>query len=205
VLPRLIRHARQASPAASMVLCLAVQRDPGAPGCLVPGSHRGRSFRSSAVTRALRLGGGRRRCARPAHRSAPRPGPRATTGSAVRLEVVCRLLGLSGGLSAGAVLPLTAHSLFRVHGPVNLVRLTPGDRPGEPARFVLCALTAGAARPDAGHRSPFLSSSSKADMLIHQPFESFDGVLAFLRESVNDPARAGHQADDLPHGRRTPS
>src|SRR5690606_16098876 len=27
----------------------------------------------------------------------------------------------------------------------------------------------------------------KRDVLIHQPFESFDGVLAFLREAVNDP------------------
>ena len=28
----------------------------------------------------------------------------------------------------------------------------------------------------------------KGDVSIHQPFESFDGVLAFLREAVNDPA-----------------
>jgi polyphosphate kinase len=32
----------------------------------------------------------------------------------------------------------------------------------------------------------FLSNSSRV-MLIHQPFESFDGVLDFLREAVHDP------------------
>jgi polyphosphate kinase len=33
----------------------------------------------------------------------------------------------------------------------------------------------------------FLSNSKQGDILIHQPFESFDGVLDFLREAVNDP------------------
>ena len=33
----------------------------------------------------------------------------------------------------------------------------------------------------------FFSRLKQGDVLIHQPFESFDGVLAFLREAVNDP------------------
>jgi polyphosphate kinase len=33
----------------------------------------------------------------------------------------------------------------------------------------------------------FFERLKQGDMLIHQPFESFDGVLAFLREAVNDP------------------
>ena len=32
-----------------------------------------------------------------------------------------------------------------------------------------------------------LEQLRQRDVLIHQPFESFDGVLAFLREAVNDP------------------
>ena len=33
----------------------------------------------------------------------------------------------------------------------------------------------------------FFEQLKQGDVLIHQPFESFDGVLAFLREAVNDP------------------
>ena len=33
----------------------------------------------------------------------------------------------------------------------------------------------------------FFERLKQGDVSIHQPFESFDGVLAFLRESVNDP------------------
>jgi polyphosphate kinase len=33
----------------------------------------------------------------------------------------------------------------------------------------------------------FFERLQQGDVLIHQPFESFDGVLAFLREAVQDP------------------
>jgi polyphosphate kinase len=33
----------------------------------------------------------------------------------------------------------------------------------------------------------FFERLKQGDVLIHQPYESFDGVLAFLREAVNDP------------------
>ena len=33
----------------------------------------------------------------------------------------------------------------------------------------------------------FFEQLKRGDVLIHQPFESFDGVLAFLREAVHDP------------------
>ena len=39
--------------------------------------------------------------------------------------------------------------------------------------------------PSTGVRR-FWNSSSNRDVLLHQPFESFDGV-AFLREAVHDP------------------
>ncbi|MGV2481733.1 UNVERIFIED_CONTAM: polyphosphate kinase 1, partial [Salmonella enterica subsp. enterica serovar Weltevreden] len=34
---------------------------------------------------------------------------------------------------------------------------------------------------------PILEQLRERDVLIHQPFESFDGLIAFLREAVHDP------------------
>lgn len=106
-------------------------------------------------------------------------------GQAVRLEV-------SAGCSeylANFLLKqfnLPAPSLYRVHGPVNLVRLTqlvdlvndpkllfPSYRPCYPTQL----------QPG----QSFFERLKEGDVSIHQPFESFDGVLAFLREAVNDP------------------
>jgi polyphosphate kinase len=106
-------------------------------------------------------------------------------GQAVRLEVsagcsdhLADFLLRQFGLPDGA--------LYRVHGPVNLVRLNqlidlvdaprllfPAHKPTYPVQLV-------------PGRSVF-EQLRRHDVLIHQPFESFEGVLAFLREAVNDP------------------
>ena len=106
-------------------------------------------------------------------------------GEAVRLEVSA---GCSGYLSDFLLkqFGLPAESLYRVQGPVNLVRLTqlidlvrapdlcfPSYKSCYPTQ-----LTAGAS---------FFERLKQGDVLIHQPFESFGGVLAFLREAVHDP------------------
>ena len=106
-------------------------------------------------------------------------------GQAVRLEVSA---GCSPFLAdfLQSQFGLPAAALYRVHGPVNLVRmgqlvdlvndpalLFPPWRPAWPAQL-----------PQAGG---ILARLRRRDQLIHQPFESFDGVLAFLREAVNDP------------------
>ncbi|MFN3611446.1 polyphosphate kinase 1 [Tepidimonas sp.] len=106
-------------------------------------------------------------------------------GQALRLEVSA---GCSDFL-AGFLLEqfnLPPESLYRVAGPVNLVRLNqlvdlidaPALRferftPGWPV-----ALVPG---------QSFFERLKQGDVLIHQPFESFDAVLAFLREAVEDP------------------
>ena len=81
---------------------------------------------------------------------------------------------------------LTETALFRAAGPVNLVRLTQLiDLVSDPAllfpayqsRFPQ-QLTQGAS---------IFARMRQGDVLIHQPFESFDGVLAFLKEAVEDP------------------
>ena len=106
-------------------------------------------------------------------------------GQAVRLEVSAGCTPfLADFLQTQFALPAAA--LYRVHGPVNLVRmgqlveliddpalLFPPRRPAWPAKLP---------RPGA-----ILAQLRRRDVLIHQPFESFDGVLAFLREAVNDP------------------
>jgi polyphosphate kinase len=106
-------------------------------------------------------------------------------GQAVRLEVAS---GCSEFLSAFLLTQfnLPAQSLYSVPGPVNLARLTqlldlvdapdlcfPSYQPCFPTQ-----LTPG---------ESFFDQLKQRDVLIHQPFESFGGVLAFLREAVHDP------------------
>jgi len=106
-------------------------------------------------------------------------------GRAVRLEVSA---GCSEFLSDFLLqqFELPVQSLFRVPGPVNLVRLTQLiDLVGRPD---LCfkPYRASDTAQVTGSRSIF-DQLKRGDIVIHQPFESFDGVLSFLRDSVNDP------------------
>jgi polyphosphate kinase len=106
-------------------------------------------------------------------------------GQAVRLEV-------SAGCSeylAGFLLRqfnLPALSLYRVHGPVNLVRLTQlVDLVNDPKLLFPSYRACYPTQLQPGQS--FFERLKQGDVSIHQPFESFDGVLAFLREAVNDP------------------
>lgn len=106
-------------------------------------------------------------------------------GQAVRLEVSA---GCSEYLSAFLLkqFDLPELALYRVHGPVNLVRLTQLVDLVDDSRLLFkrhtpiypVQLTPG---------ESFFKQLKRGDVAIHQPFESFDGVLAFLREAVNDP------------------
>ncbi len=106
-------------------------------------------------------------------------------GEAVRLEVSS---GCSEHLSHFLLkeFDLPAMALYRVPGPVNLVRLTQIidllDRPD------LCFPVYKAAPPvqlDLGGN--VFEQLKRGDVIFHQPFESFEGVLLFLRAAVNDP------------------
>ena len=106
-------------------------------------------------------------------------------GQAVRLEVSAGCSAfLQGFLLKQFGLPESA--LYRVHGPVNLVRLNQlidlvdapamrfeAYRPGWPQQLV--------------PGQPIFERLQQGDVLIHQPYEAFDAVLAFLREAVEDP------------------
>ena len=106
-------------------------------------------------------------------------------GQAVRLEVSASCSRyLAEFLQVQFSLP--APALYRVQGPVNLVRLSqmvelvadrsllfPNWQPAWPEQLP--------------RSTSIFAELKRRDVLIHQPFESFDGVLAFLREAVHDP------------------
>ncbi|WOO33444.1 polyphosphate kinase 1 [Diaphorobacter limosus] len=106
-------------------------------------------------------------------------------GQSVRLEVSASCTRfLSDFLQAQFSLP--AQAVFRVHGPVNLVRL--GQLVDLAERPSLLFPAWRAAWPQGlvqGHS--ILAQLRSNDVLMHHPFESFDTVLAFLREAVHDP------------------
>jgi polyphosphate kinase len=106
-------------------------------------------------------------------------------GEAVRLEVSS---GCSEYLSRFLLtqFALPDDSLFRVAGPVNLVRLTQLiDLAG---RVDLCFAPYAASFPvQIRPGESIFDQLQRGDILIHQPFESFDGVLELLRQAVRDP------------------
>jgi len=128
-------------------------------------------------------------------RQALRSGLRARHfGRALRLEVVNSCpVELSDFLLQQFDLPEQA--LYRVNGPVNLVRLNQLiDQAEEPAtarksatafRFEPHTPSWPAQRLPPGQ--PILSRLRRADVLLHHPFESFEPVVQFLREAVHDP------------------
>ncbi|WP_029524954.1 polyphosphate kinase 1 [Polaromonas glacialis] len=107
-------------------------------------------------------------------------------GQAVRLEVSAGCSEfLFGFLLRQFNLP--AQALYRVQGPVNLVRLTQlVDLVNDP-KLLFPPYRACYPRQLVPGQS-FFERLRQGDVSIHQPFESFDGVLAFLREAVNDPS-----------------
>lgn len=107
-------------------------------------------------------------------------------GVAVRLEVVnscptelAQFLLEQFGLPAAA--------LYRVNGPVNLVRLNELiDQTDAPAlRFEPHEPVWPQGRLP--RQKSIFDRLRKGDVLLHHPFESFDPVVQFLREAVEDP------------------
>ena len=107
-------------------------------------------------------------------------------GQAIRLEVVNSCpRELSDFLLEQFALPEA--SLYKVNGPVNLVRLTQliDQASGDALRF-----------PPFEPRWPeqslprgqsIFERLREGDLLLHHPFESFEPVVQFLREAVHDP------------------
>jgi polyphosphate kinase len=106
-------------------------------------------------------------------------------GEAVRLEVLrtCpphleELLRVQFQLPAQAV--------YRVEGPVNLVRLNQlVDHLDNPAHRFSAMQPAWPARPAQG--ASVFEALREGDVLLHHPFQSFEPVIEFLRQAVLDP------------------
>jgi polyphosphate kinase len=111
-------------------------------------------------------------------------------GEAVRLEVVNTCPAeLSQFLLQQFTLPEAA--LYRVNGPVNLVRLAQlidqaSEAKDQPQLRFAPFEPAWPGKRLPRERSVF-AALREGDVLLHHPFESFEPVVAFLREAVNDP------------------
>ena len=106
-------------------------------------------------------------------------------GQALRLEVSESCSAhLSEFLLNQFNLPHVA--LFRAAGPVNLVRLSQLiDLVADPA--LLFPNYQSSFPKQLSQNGSIFARLQQGDVLIHQPFESFDGVLSFLKEAVEDP------------------
>ena len=106
-------------------------------------------------------------------------------GQSVRLEVSSDCsLRLAEFLRKEFQLPEL--SVFRVNGPVNLVRLMQLIDLAQAPHLLFPTYKASFPAQLPSHGS-VLARLRQGDVMFHQPFESFDGVLAFLREAVSDP------------------
>jgi polyphosphate kinase len=111
-------------------------------------------------------------------------------GQALRLEVVSTCpTELSDFLLQQFGLPPTA--LYKVNGPVNLVRLNEliDQSHDDEATPALRFQPFEAAWPQAAlpRQESMFDRLREGDVLLHQPFESFEPVVQFLREAVHDP------------------
>ena len=106
-------------------------------------------------------------------------------GRAVRLEVV-NTCPAEFSQFLLQQFELAESSLFKVNGPVNLVRLNELiDLADAPAlRFVPFEPAWPRSLP---RHQPLFERIRRGPLLLHQPFESFEPVVDFLREAVNDP------------------
>jgi polyphosphate kinase len=106
-------------------------------------------------------------------------------GQAVRLEVSANCAPrLAEFLRKEFRLPESA--VFRVNGPVNLVRLMQLIDLVNAPELLFPPYKASFPAQLPQHGSVF-ARLKQGDVMIHQPFETFDGVLSFLKEAVQDP------------------
>ena len=106
-------------------------------------------------------------------------------GRAVRIEVVKSCpADLSDFLLEQFAVPEAA--LYRVNGPVNLVRLNELIDQSDAPELRFAPYEPAWPHHKLPHHSIF-KRLRHGDVLLHHPFQSFDPVVQFLREAVDDP------------------
>ena len=107
-------------------------------------------------------------------------------GQAIRLEVVSTCPpDLSGLLLEQFGLPDVA--LYKVNGPVNLVRLNQLIDQADADHLRFPHYEPQWPEGQLKRTQSFFRQLRAADVLLHHPFESFEPVVQFLREAVHDP------------------
>ncbi len=111
--------------------------------------------------------------------------PQRQFGDAVRLEVADNCSEPMANFLLQQFC-LTVDDMYRVHGPVNLVRLinVPDrvDRPDLKYKF----FTPGMPKELAKHEDMF-EAIRKGDILLHHPYQSFRPVINFIKQAAADP------------------
>jgi len=107
-------------------------------------------------------------------------------GQALRLEVVNTCPSeLSDFLLEQFGLPAAA--LYRVNGPVNLVRLNQLIDQADAPELRFAPFEPAWPESRLPRQTSMFDQLRERDVLLHHPFESFEPVVQFLRESVFDP------------------
>jgi polyphosphate kinase len=107
-------------------------------------------------------------------------------GQAIRLEVVSSCPPeLAALLLQQFALPEPA--LYRVNGPVNLVRLNELIDLAEAPALRFAPFQPGWPESDLPFGTPVFARLRRGDLLLHHPFQSFEPVVEFLRQAVEDP------------------
>ena len=112
--------------------------------------------------------------------------PHRHFGDAVRLEVA---ENCSASMTEFllAQFGLGADDLYRVEGPVNLVRLMQVPDWVDHPDLKFSAFTPGVPKA-VGKGINIFDSIRRSDILLHHPYQSFSPVIEFLEQAVDDPA-----------------
>ncbi len=113
--------------------------------------------------------------------------PHRHFGDAVRLEVADTCSAEMAGLLLKEF-GLAPEDLYRVHGPVNLVRLM--EIPGLVARDDLKFPPFMPGVPNVLQKkgADMFKAIRKGDVLLHHPFQSFKPVIDFIQQAASDPS-----------------